>query len=121
MDWSYLAKELGQATAEELDLSAAMGRTMAQAPVAAAQADDPQVPPAVYGGDLMAFPGPNSPARTVSDSGVGNYLNYGIRNLVADGPTLYLGMANPMNLRTDPTDAVPEGGWELIRLSSIGS
>lgn len=53
----------------------------------------------------------------VDNSGLGNYLNYGIRNMVADGSTLYLGMANPMNLRTDPDDDVPEGGWELIRLS----
>ena len=30
---------------------------------------------------------------------------------------LYLGMANPMNLRTDPTDDIPEGGWELISLT----
>ena len=30
---------------------------------------------------------------------------------------LYLGMANPMNLLTDPLDDKPEGGWELLRLS----
>jgi hypothetical protein len=25
-------------------------------------------------------------------------------------------MANPMNLLTDPSDGLPEGGWELIKL-----
>ncbi len=29
---------------------------------------------------------------------------------------VYAGMANPMNLLTDTTDDVPEGGWELISL-----
>jgi hypothetical protein len=27
-------------------------------------------------------------------------------------------MANPMNLLTDPNDDLPEGGWELIELTS---
>jgi hypothetical protein len=35
--------------------------------------------------------------------------------MVADD-ALYLGMANPMNLLTDPLDDKPEGGWELLRL-----
>ncbi|MFI9526201.1 hypothetical protein [Micromonospora rosaria] len=117
MDWSYLAKELGQATAEELGLSPAMGDVLAAAPAVTAARANPEIPPAVYGGDLYAFPGPTKPAKTISDAGVGNHLNYGVRNMVVDGTTLYLGMANPMNLRTDPTDDVPEGGWELIRLS----
>jgi hypothetical protein len=32
---------------------------------------------------------------------------------------LYLGMANPMNLLTDPEGNQPLGGWELIRLGSV--
>jgi hypothetical protein len=36
--------------------------------------------------------------------------------MIADD-NLYLGMANPMNLLTDPDDSVPEGGWELLSLS----
>jgi hypothetical protein len=32
------------------------------------------------------------------------------------GGALYLGMANSLNLMTDPTDNKPEAGWELIRL-----
>ena len=34
---------------------------------------------------------------------------------------LYLGMANPMNLLTDPNDDLPEGGWELLKLSQVSS
>jgi hypothetical protein len=37
--------------------------------------------------------------------------------MVVDGDGLYIGMANPMNLRTDTTDDVPQGGWELIKLN----
>ncbi|ASW57558.1 hypothetical protein CIK06_09540 [Plantactinospora sp. KBS50] len=117
MDWSYLAKELGQDTAEQLGLSTQMGDVMAEAPKAAAAAQTlSAVPAATYGGDLYAFTSSHKAATLISDSGVGNYLNYGIRNMVADGSTVYLGMADPMNLRTDPDDDVPEGGWELIRL-----
>ncbi|MGX7674138.1 hypothetical protein [Plantactinospora sp. DSM 117369] len=70
-----------------------------------------------YGGDLWMFSTPDGPGTPVDTVGVGNYLNYGIRNMLADGSRLYLGMANPMNLRTDPNDAVPEGGWELIEMT----
>lgn len=50
-------------------------------------------------------------------NGVGNYSSYGIRNMIGREDGLYLGMANPMNLLTDPFDEKPEGGWELIRLT----
>lgn len=116
MDWSYLAKELGQQTAAQLGLAPEMAQVMAEAPTASAEMSAAERPPAVYGGDLYVFTSGNKPAKVISDSGLGNYLNYGVRNMVADGSTLYLGMANPMNLRTDPSDDVPEGGWELIRL-----
>jgi hypothetical protein len=72
--------------------------------------------PAGWGGDLWMFPSTTAPAQPISTTGVGNYLNYGIRNMVADGSDLYLGTADPMNLRTDPT--VPAGGWELIKLTA---
>jgi hypothetical protein len=52
----------------------------------------------------------------VSLSGVGNISSYGVRTMVSDD-ALYLGMANPMNLLTDPNDDLPEGGWELIELN----
>ncbi|BCL12451.1 hypothetical protein [Micromonospora sagamiensis] len=94
MDWSYLGRESGGG------ITAALGTADASS----------------YGADLWAFDNPNEPARPVDTTGLGNYLNYGIRTMVADDSSIYLGMANPMNLRTDEQDDVPEGGWELIRL-----
>jgi len=73
------------------------------------------VDPAGFGADLWMFRSSAGPATAVDTTGLGNYLNYGIRTMVTDGPTLYLGMADPMNLRTDAS-AGPEGGWELIQL-----
>jgi hypothetical protein len=68
-----------------------------------------------FGSDLWAFDAPGRPARAVDKTGFGNPLNQGVRTMVADGSRLYLGMANPMNLRTDP--ATHRGGWELIELT----
>lgn len=76
--------------------------------------------PAEFGGDLWVFDSGEEPATAVETRGVGNYLNQGVRNIVADGDTVYLGIANPFNLRADPTDDVPEGGWELIRVAPAG-
>jgi len=69
------------------------------------------------GADLQCFPSANQPARPVSTRGVGNYANYGVRTILADSNSLYLGTANPMNLLADPNDPRPKGGWELIRLT----
>ena len=91
MDWSYLVHDL--------------------------TTPPPPTDPAGWGGDLWVFPSTTQPAEPISTTGVGNYLNYGIRNMNVDGNDLYLGMANPMNLRTNPTDEFPEGGWELIKLT----
>jgi hypothetical protein len=79
----------------------------------------PPTDPAGWGADLWMFSSTGEAARPINTSGMGNYLNYGIRTMVADGDDLFLGMANPMNLRTDPTDDVPEGGWEFIKLSRL--
>ncbi|MER7003943.1 hypothetical protein ABT297_12975 [Dactylosporangium sp. NPDC000555] len=98
MDWGYISR-----------YSPAAARPGVQA---AFGTPDPKS----YGGDLWAFTDPQRPAKAVDTTGLGNYLNYGIRTMVADGSGIYLGMANPMNLRTDKTDKVPEGGWELVRL-----
>lgn len=98
MDWSYLVKDL------PLEFRGAV------------QGGLGVVDPTSYGADLWVFDDTHGPAKPVSTSGLGNYLNYGVRTMVADGPAVYLGMANPMNLRTDRHDDVPEGGWELIRL-----
>lgn len=118
MDWSYISRDLQQQAATQDGLSATAAKALADPEALADEgtlADDP--PPPVYGGDLFVFPSPNRPATAVDSAGLGNHLNYGVRNIVADGKKLYLGMANPMNLRTDPTDAVPEGGWELIEVT----
>ena len=69
-----------------------------------------------YGADLFRFDSTKKAAKPVSVHGVGNYLNYGIRNmLAATNGKLYLGSANPMNLET--AAGKPNGGWELIELS----
>jgi hypothetical protein len=116
MDWSYLARHLGNTTARSLGVDG-LPSNLASVPLLA---DQPPLPTPVFGADLFVFDSTQRPATVVDDSGLGNYLNYGVRNMVADGHTLYLGMANPMNLRTDPDDDVPEGGWELIRLRDRG-
>ena len=68
------------------------------------------------GADLYYFPAPDAPAFPESWGGIDNYTSYGVRNMVSMGGSVYAGMANPMNLLTDLTDNVPEGGWELIKL-----
>ena len=74
-----------------------------------------QFPWYVWGADLYRIDSSSGPAIPEDVAGVGNFTNYGIRNMI-HGSGLYLGMANPMNLLTDPNDALPEGGWELIGL-----
>ncbi|MFY1699675.1 MULTISPECIES: hypothetical protein [unclassified Solwaraspora] len=96
MDWAYLAKELQQP----------------EAPPAAADDEEPD-----FGADLYVFESTHKAATAVDTTGLGNYLNYGVRSMVVDGTTVYIGTANPMNLRTDLTDDVPEGGWELLKLT----
>ncbi|GIG89268.1 PT domain-containing protein [Plantactinospora endophytica] len=98
MDWTYVGKDLPSTVS--VPVQAGLGDAV----------------PATSGADLWVFDNPKKPAKPVSTTGLGNYLNYGIRTIVADRSALYLGMANPMNLRTDREDDVPEGGWELIRL-----
>jgi hypothetical protein len=68
-----------------------------------------------YGADLWSFGSNGGPATPESLYGLGNYLNYGIRTMVPTNSTLYVGTANPMNLRTDPTNP-PLGGYELLGL-----
>jgi hypothetical protein len=69
------------------------------------------------GADLYRFPDAKNPAVPEDINGIGNYLSYGIRNMVAADDALYLGIANPMNLMTDPDDGEPDGGWELIKVT----
>lgn len=70
----------------------------------------PELPGRTYGADLWRFDSATAPATLLSNDGLGNYLNYGIRTMAKAGGTLYLGTANPMNL-------APEGGWELRALN----
>jgi hypothetical protein len=64
----------------------------------------------VEGGDLFRITNHAGKATAERLEGVGNFTNYGVRTMVVDGDTLYLGMANPMNLH-------PQGGWELIEMT----
>lgn len=72
-------------------------------------------PDNAFGADLFRFSDLSSGAEPVSLDGFGNFLNYGIRNMLPDedgkngDDALYIGTANPFNL-------APEGGWELLRL-----
>ena len=104
MDWSYLAGDLLQPPFRNFlqdELNATLPEEL---PVGA---------DFWYGADLFCMPSAERPAFPVSMSGLGNYLNYGVRNMEVSHDMLYFGMANPMNLMTDLTDDRPEGGWEL--------
>lgn len=95
------------------------------------------VPPTTYGADLYYFPNTSSKALPESTNGVGNYLNYGVRNIIPytypNGTiSLFIGSANAMNLATVGSPAVAKppagmcdvpsgqclGGWELIELKA---
>jgi hypothetical protein len=73
-----------------------------------------------FGADLYRFPSGDEPALAESLTGVGNRASYGVRTAVGDRHAVYLGMANPMNLLTDLSDDQPEGGWELLKLTTPG-
>jgi hypothetical protein len=74
--------------------------------------------PTFAGADLFSFANTTSPAVTEDKTGLGNPMNYGVRNLLPSTNVLYAGMANSMNLLTTPGQ--PEGGWELIQLAPVG-
>jgi hypothetical protein len=107
MDWSYLFAEglpliletIGGATPNEAESMVADLPFLTE----------------FFGADLWRFDEAHLPAVPENISGVTNYTNYGLRTVVTVRGAMYLGSANPMNLLTDPTDEVPEGGWELIR------
>ena len=107
-DWSYIAVDMLNALVpliNPLDVS--------QIVVQVIQVLNPIA--LTYGADLWSF-GPNGGAATPESLyGLGNYLNYGFRTMVPTKSTLYIGTANPMNLRTDPTNP-PLGGYELLGL-----
>lgn len=74
-------------------------------------------PPSLVGADLYRFYSSSEPALAVDQNGLGNYSNYGFSALLSMDSDLFIGTANPLNLRTDPTDDEPEGGWELLKLT----
>ncbi len=101
MDWSYVLKEYVLFFVR-LVFGLEMPREL-------------RLPKHFYGADLVRIPNSASPGFYENINGIGNYTNYGVRNM-ASNDALYLGMANPMNLLTDLTDEKPEGGWELIAM-----
>lgn len=78
-----------------------------------------QIDPDNFGADLWRFPSADEPAVLESQTGFGNFLNYGGRVLLADDAYLYIGSANPMNLRAGADDEF-KGGWELLKFLPKG-
>jgi len=106
-DWSYV---LGDMLTVVLPILGAPSDEIPQIDAQYIQALNPAL--INYGADLWEFTGAN-PAVALSQYGLENFLNYGVRNLVTAGNKLYFGMADPMNLRTSP-DLLPNGGFELL-------
>lgn len=101
MDWSHMLS----AVIMPAILNPIIGRPIQEFPI----------PKSDFGADLYVFPSSMQGAVALYNDGVNNYSSYGIRTMITGG-ALYLGMANSLNLMTDPKDFKPEGGWELIRL-----
>jgi hypothetical protein len=131
MDWIYLLQDLGMAvlteflesegiTLEEflIMLEAELGIPNFAGAILRVLTGDTEFL-TTSGADLYYFPLPDAPAFPESWGGIDNYSSYGVRNMLSMGGSVYAGMANPMNLLTDTTDNVPEGGWELIRLDDL--
>jgi len=97
MDWSYLAQAQDSRIVEFLKQQGI------------------EIDP---GADLWRIESSSGSGAIAEDlTGVGNYANYGIRTTLIDEKNLYLGMANPMNLMTNPDDDKPQGGWELLKMT----
>lgn len=73
----------------------------------------------LVGADLWFFLSADLPALPETLNGAGNPANYGFRTMETDGDELFIGTANPTNLRTDQTSrAAGIGGWELLSLEA---
>jgi len=101
MDWSFIASEV----------LASGGGGFPAPPI--------PIDPDNFGADLWRFPSANEPAVLESQTGFGNFLNYGGRVLLADDAYLYIGSANAMNLRAGADDEF-KGGWELLKFLPRG-
>ena len=78
MSWEFLAYAQGGAVTQNLPLQ-----------------------PSKFGASLFYFADSSHAATAVSTNGLGNFLNYGIRNIIPYSSSMFfLGTANPMNLAT---------------------
>jgi hypothetical protein len=66
-----------------------------------------------YGADLWRFTDPEGAAKAENVHGLGNFANYGIRNMLRlnNGPDVIAGTASGLNLE-------PDAGWELQSLTA---
>lgn len=124
-DWSYLLFEslfdqYGQqslpTSLSDFDLGAA---PILSADVATIPAGIITAAREFEGADLLRIHSSNEPAYPVDLDGVGNFSNYGVRNMLQLGSHLYIGTANPFNLLNPPISANYQdqlGGWELLHL-----
>jgi len=110
-DWSFLVADLVTELLNTLGLN---GNDIVTAITQLQQAFSPDL--ITFGADLWKFPNANSPASAESRFGVGNFLNYGVRTMVGSKNALFVGTANPMNLRTNSANP-PLGGFELLDLA----
>ncbi len=70
------------------------------------------------GAALLMLPSSRAGAFVpISESGLGNPCNYGVRTLVPTDDALFVGTANAYNLMGNPNDTLPDGGWELLKLT----
>lgn len=109
-DWSYVASESLEPIAEALNITLPTGFDWTRL-VALLGSRQPN-----FGADLWRFDNALNPAKAESTDGLGNILNYGIRTMIVTAKHLYVGTANPMNLKT--TEGAPKGGWELHDLQA---
>jgi hypothetical protein len=114
MDWSFVLWELWHTAVVELEIPLPDPETALGEFLACLHSGEDIATP--FGGDLYYFPASDRPAFPESIGGVGNIVNYGVRSMASAPTGLYVGTANPMNLLTDTTDDLPEGGWEVLRL-----
>ena len=108
MNWEFLAYAQGATVTQNLPLQ-----------------------PSKFGAGLFSFSDTSHAATAVSTNGLGNFLNYGIRNIIPYSSSMFfLGTANPMNLATTGDTNVTganclvaecRGGWELIEIDPAGA
>jgi hypothetical protein len=79
--------------------------------------------PARMGADLWTFPSGGAQPYAISQEGVGDPLNHGVRNMVSTPYGLFLGTANASNLLTKPynppTQPLKPGGWEIVKVVPV--